>query len=243
MALKPSSSITAPLTAVLAKGKSFQNLFSISDISLEENTLPTKVDKLVNSLSFFTGNLFSSEKFYQIVQVTLLTSSCVGIIGAIGLLALGMPSFSLIMLSLSSTTAIGAYLAREVSSHNLFENNVEKIQGERERLGSEVGRLSKRLEDLENIRDDLKESIFDLREENKSLKQSTQKLQNLTEEISQIKEILPRLAIAAKQAETDREDFAAIKPFLEILPELISRFNRLETDVQQIKDRHQKSSS
>lgn len=229
-ALKPSSSVTASIIATLPEGRSFQDL-----ISFQDSPLPEKVDNFVSSVSLFAGNLFSSEKFYQVVQVTLLTSSCIGIVGAIGLLALGMPSFSLMMISLSSTTAIGAYLAGEISSHKTFESSAEKIQGERERLGLEVDRLNIHLEELERVRDDLQQGVSDLKAENVTLKKNLQKLDDVTDDISRIKEIIPTLAKAASQAEADRKDFASIKPLLEILPKLVARFDRLETDVQQIK--------
>lgn len=101
-----------------------------------------------SSLDFFSGNFFSSKQFYQTVQVTLLVSSGVGVIGSATLLIMGMQNFSFVMLALSATTAVGAYIAHLASTQQSLTESVEKNQRQSDNFQVQNTTLRKHLEVL-----------------------------------------------------------------------------------------------
>lgn len=103
--------------------------------------------KLIPAL--FSGHFFSSKEFYETAEITLLSSSLIGMIGSFCLLIAGMPGVSLFVVALSITTATGAYLASQASlqqtlidSANQMKEQTEDLKKENETLKKAVSKLS-----------------------------------------------------------------------------------------------------
>jgi hypothetical protein len=93
--------------------------------------------------SFLTGNFFSSKEFYRCIQATLLSASFVGILGSTVILISGMPTISIMMITLSSTTAIGAYVAHQAALQQTFVENAIAIKQQIEMLKQTVSNFSR----------------------------------------------------------------------------------------------------
>lgn len=94
-------------------------------------------------ISFLTGNFFSSKQFYQCVQATLITVSFLGVLGATGLLVTGLPGVSILTIVLSSTTAVGAYMAHQASQQQSFVENNVKMEQQNEIFARQNERLQR----------------------------------------------------------------------------------------------------
>lgn len=102
--------------------------------------------------ALFSGHFFSSHEFYETAEVTLLCSSFIGIIGSLGLFITGMPLSSALLLALSVSTALGAYLASQASlqqtlieSANQMREQTEILAEENRTLKETVGKLSMKI--------------------------------------------------------------------------------------------------
>jgi chromosome segregation ATPase len=144
-----------------------KNIFSTLEKTKEK--IRDFFPKMISAL--LSGQFFSSKEFYEIAEVTLICSSFIGLIGSFGLIITGMPGTSFLVLALSITTTVGAYIANQASlqqtlieSANQMEKQIEIFGGENKTLKHIVSEFS------------IKMSQFDLQLEHlKTISQHYQK--------------------------------------------------------------------
>jgi chromosome segregation ATPase len=194
-----------------------------------------KIHRLIPSFlqSIATGNFFSSKQFYQCVQVTLISASFIGVLGSMGLLATGMAGVSLVTITLSITTAIGAYIAHLASLQQTFVENALEMRNQVDAFSKQNKTLKKTTEELtqqnsklelqhENykaLEKQLQDDIGQLQRSNEqNIETFTNRIKEFSQQVSASKELWDQ--VAKEKTLFNRDQTAQLASLKQIVQEI-----------------------
>ena len=151
--------------------------------------LSSAVQSIANS-SFECGqNFFNFDVKPQKLEGVLIAASFAGAFGAVSLLASGMPVFSMAMLALSVTTAIGSVIAKQETTLTNLRKVTVKIQNDLDDSNREVLKLKVQNEKLESAKVKLEEAFS---EQSDKVEKSSTTTKDQAFEISNLKAAFER---------------------------------------------------